>query len=98
MSRYSSTPQGKRFDGKRVVLTTIYPPIRRRSDDIFIIASDADRLDTLAFKFYKDPNLWWIIGQANKIGKGSLDVPPGIQLRIPRNIQEIIANLNSANG
>jgi len=98
MSRYDSTSQGKRFDGKRVILTTIYPQIRHRDDDIFIISSDSDRLDTLAFKFYKDPNLWWVIGQANHIGLGGFDVPPGMQLRIPRNVSEILSNLASANG
>ena len=97
-SRYDSTSVSKRKDGKRFMLTTIYPAISKRYDDIFIYAKETDRLDTLALQFYSDPNLWWIIGQINKLGKGSLEIPPGMQLRIPRDITQILLNFKLANG
>ena len=27
--------------------------------------------------------MWWILAEANELGKGTFAVPPGIQLRIP---------------
>ena len=37
----------------------------------------------LAFEYYQDENLWWVLAEANKLGKGSFDVPPGMRVRIP---------------
>jgi len=51
--------------------------------DYYIFSREGDRLDTLAQQFYQDPTLWWIIANANNLGKGSFDVPPGLQIRIP---------------
>jgi hypothetical protein len=54
-------------------------------------------LDNLAFKYYKNPSLWWIIAQANNIGKGKLSVPAGLQLRIPINVTTILNNYTVLN-
>ena len=56
-----------------------------------------DRLDTLAFKYYQDSSLWWIIARANNIGKGDLTVPIGKQIRIPQNQYEIIDQYKELN-
>lgn len=96
MNRYSSTPDMKRFDGKRVRLTTTYPPIPISDTDIYIIATDADYLDSLAQKYYQDSTLWWIIARANNIA-GTLKVPSGSQLRIPINTQSILSKFFVAN-
>jgi|TARA_R100000081_G_C4751957_1_gene134883 hypothetical protein len=61
----------------------IYPEIPRHEDDIYVISQFGDRYDLLAKEFYKDPELWWIISSANNYQKGSLNVTPGVQLRIP---------------
>ena len=61
--------------------TTYYSKIPERNDDIHVITQQGDRLDNLAFQFYKNPNLWWYIAQANNIS--SMNVEPGTQLRIP---------------
>jgi len=66
-------------------------------DDIYIIGQIGDRLDNLAFKYYGDSSLWWIIARANNIGKGSLVVPLGLQLRIPQNQFDIIDEYNDIN-
>ena len=95
--RYNSTSFFQRFDGKRVFLTTIFPPIPISPDDIFVLSVEKDRYDLLANKFYGDPNLWWVIAQANKEVNGNLAVPIGRQIRIPQNISEILSNVNFVN-
>lgn len=88
---------GNRFDGKRFYLTTLYPRIYPKLDDIVIVANETDRCDTIAQKFYKDSELWWIIAKANQLGKGSLDIPPGTYIRIPQDTSYIISLFNSIN-
>lgn len=61
----------------------IYPDIPLSENDIYVITQYGDRYDTLALEFYQDPELWWIISSANTYQKGSLNVTPGVQLRIP---------------
>jgi hypothetical protein len=98
MNRYtqSNSRVYKRYDGKRAMVTTRYPKIPVGANDVYIFASETDYLDALAQKFYRDTSLWWIIAQANGI-KNTLKAPVGKQLRIPQNINSIIADFNSAN-
>ena len=74
----SKTPRGTEY--KRNV---IYPEIPLSPDDIYVITDYGDRYDTLALEFYRDSELWWIISSANNYQKGSLNITPGVQLRIP---------------
>ena len=55
----------------------------------------ADRLDLLANQFYGDPKLWWVIANANNIGKGTLFIEEGAVLRIPANPKNVVANNNN---
>lgn len=98
MNRYVSTQNNtfSRYNGKRVLRTTRYPKIPYNVSDVYIIASEADYLDSLAEKFYGDPSLWWIIAQANGI-KAMLKAPTGKQIRIPVNIDYIISNFKRQN-
>jgi len=68
-----------------------YPNIPISSNDIYIISKSTDRLDLLAFDYYKDVNAWWIISKANpdKIRRDSLFLDPGFQIRIPTNTRSI---------
>jgi hypothetical protein len=75
----------------------IYPRIPLTADDFYIITSIGDRYDTLAKQFYNDSSLWWIIASANNFEKASLTVTPGVQLRIPIDIQNAIEIFNSGN-
>ena len=68
---------------KLVYKTTMYPKIDRHETDIYIHTREGDRLDNIAYEYYKDASQWWVLAQANHLGKGSLHVPPGIRLRIP---------------
>ena len=67
----------------RVYSSTQLPTIERSPEDRFIFSRTGDRLDNLAFQFYGDPRHWIIIAIANNLGKGTFDVPPNLQLRIP---------------
>lgn len=98
MNRYTANQNNvfQRYDGKRVLRTTKYPKIPVRNNDIYIIANETDYLDSLAYKFYKDSTLWWIIAQANSI-KATLKAPTGKQLRIPQNIDTIISDFRREN-
>lgn len=96
MNRYSTTPVFNRFDGKRVLRTTVYPKIPISNNDIFITASVTDYLDTLAQKYYGDSTYWWIIAQANNL-KATLKAPVGKQIRIPTNAQQILIRFNREN-
>jgi len=61
-------------------------PLNLREDpsDMFHIVTDADskRIDLIAWKYYKDVNLWWVIAEFNNIGN-PLEIPAGTTLRIP---------------
>ena len=50
----------------------------------------------MAYRFYKDTSLWWIIAKANGIrGKTALEI--GKIIRIPSDIINIIEEFNSVN-
>jgi|MDTC01.3.fsa_nt_gb hypothetical protein len=62
-----------------------YPSIPEDINDIYIISKSTDRLDLLAFDYYRDSQLWWIISKANpdKVKRDSFFINPGLQIRIP---------------
>lgn len=97
INRYAQTGTTKDPSGKRVLKSTIYPSIPRKEDDLYIETNPGDRLDLLAKTFYGDVGYYWIIAQANGLGKGSLHVPPGLQLRIPQTISELLVDFTNLN-
>ena len=97
MSRYEDTEQTKNKFGKRVYKTTMYPHIKKRDSDLYITSKYGDRLDVLSNKYYNSADLCWIIAQANHIGKGTLVIEPGIQLRIPTDISDVMSELETEN-
>lgn len=97
MKRYANTPVRSRYDGKRVYLTTSYPTVSPSESDIIIISNESDYLDSLAYKYYGDVTLWWIIALVNNLGKGRLSIEPGTSLRIPINVSNIINQFNKLN-
>jgi hypothetical protein len=98
MNRYENIEILKTDSGKRYIKTIQYPIIEKKPDDIYIVGMQGDRLDNLAYSYYKDSRLWWIIARANNLGQGSLNVPIGRQIRIPNNYIEIIDKFNELNG
>ena len=68
-----------------------YPNIPLSEYDVYVITTVGDRLDNLAFSYYRDATLWWIIAAANNNAtKGALYPEPGTQLRIPTDINSVL--------
>jgi hypothetical protein len=98
MTRYQTNRNIKlSFDGNRFFGTRTYPIIAPRDDDTLYITNDTDYLDSLAYKFYKDSSLWWVIALVNNIGTGRLSIEPGTQLRIPINVENVVNAFNGLN-
>ena len=97
MSRYSSTPQRLNKKGQRVLVPTLYPTIPLSDSDQFIYPKDGDRLDGIAFRYYSDATLWWVIAQANGLGKGRTILNPNFQIRIPGNVEKILSDYDKLN-
>ena len=97
MNRYEKIETLKTESGKRYKKTIQYPLMERNVNDIYIIGRQGDRLDNLAYKYYSDSKLWWIIARANNIGNGNLSVPIGEQIRIPSNHINIVSEYNKLN-
>jgi nucleoid-associated protein YgaU len=58
---------------------------------VYVITTVGDRLDNLAYSYYNDATLWWIIAAANNNAtKGALFPAPGTQLRIPTNVSSVL--------
>jgi len=54
-----------------------------------IMSENGKRLDHYAYEAYGDSSLWWVIAAASNIGWW-LQVPAGIRLYIPKNINDIV--------
>jgi len=96
MKRYATTRHKFDKSGIRVYSTTYYPEIPIENEDKFIFTKVGDRLDSLAYKFYTDITLWWVIAKANGI-KGKAAVSVDEILRIPGNITRILENFRKIN-
>ena len=82
MGRYQNIKvKMKQKDKTQHLRTTIYSSIPETDEDIYVITQMGDRLDLLAYQFYKDRNLWWYIAKANNLK--DLRIPAGTSLRIP---------------
>ena len=97
MKRYSNTGIKRDKSGVRVYNTTFYPSIPIDDSDRFIYTKFGDRVDALANEYYGDVTLWWIISKANGI-KGQAGLKPGLLLRIPGQVEEILSNFRDLNG
>ena len=76
-----------------------FPEIPVAPNDIYIISKSTDRVDLLAFDYYNDEKLWWIISKANpgKIKRDSFFIDPGLQIRIPSNVEIIYDEFEKLN-
>ena len=96
-NRYQPISTTKNPNGTTYYVNNIYPDIAVNSNDIYVITTLGDRLDLLAYEYYKDTTLWWVIASANALPGDSLVPPIGIQLRIPSAIQTIQTNYTEVN-
>jgi len=83
--------------GSSYYVNAVYPDIPVQDSDYYVITTLEDRLDLLAYSFYNDSSLWWIIASANALPGDSIHPPVGTQLRIPLNVQTIVSNYKRIN-
>jgi len=82
----------------RYLSSTRYPNIPLSINDRYIYTMRGDRLDNLAYKFYGNSSLWWILSIANpELPNDSLYPTIGFQLRIPSNYKQIVSNFDLLN-
>lgn len=63
--------------------STFYPNLDTTTDTI-VLSQPGDRLDLLSKEFYGDETFWHVIAISNNLGRGTLNVPAGMIVRIPR--------------
>ena len=80
MSRYKSTDKNKK-NKKNYYQTTIYKKVNEKNSDGYFIATEGDRCDNLANRFYGDSSLWWFIARTNNLTTNN--IPAGTSIRIP---------------
>jgi hypothetical protein len=102
-----------RYDNNNILLTTPtvqdpkviryrsstkYPDVPLSETDVYLYTMRGDRLDNLAYQFYGDPTLWWILSTANPdLPNDSLYPTLGYQLRIPTDINQILNDFEQLN-
>jgi len=96
--RYTHTKLFKTDSGKRYYSSTFYSEIEKTDRDTYIISDRETRLDLLAYDYYDDAELYWVIAICNNI-QGSIFVTPGMQICIPNRsrLGEIISKLETLN-
>lgn len=97
-SRYQNIPITRlNITGSAYYQTSVYPTVQPTDNDYYIVTTINDRLDLIAFDFYQDSSLWWVIASANALPGDSIYPPIGVQLRIPSDIKTILSQYNIAN-
>lgn len=98
MTRYDNKTILKTPDDKPYYKGKIYPTIPLSEDDVYVITTIGDRLDYMAYTYYRDSELYWIISVANNnVTKGSLFPIPGTQMRIPTDLNSVLNLFNQSN-
>jgi hypothetical protein len=92
MNRYKDTAILKtEYTNRPYYKGKFYPNIPLSESDVYVITTVGDRLDSLAYSYYNDATLWWVIAMANNNAtKGALYPIPGTQLRIPTNVSSVL--------
>ena len=98
MNRYDNTTIDQTQQGQPYFKQRFYPNIPLSENDVYVITTVGDRLDSLANSYYNDSTLWWVIAAANNNAtKGALYPTPGTQLRIPTNLNAVLSLFNQFN-
>jgi hypothetical protein len=98
MTRYENASILTTSDYRPYYKGKVYPNIPLSESDVYVITTVGDRLDSLAYSYYQDATLWWIIAIANNNAtRGALYPIPGTQLRIPTNVSSVLQQFNQFN-
>jgi len=95
--RYENIGTYKGIDGKVIYLPTQYPKLAPTNEDYYIITKDQDRLDLIAYDFYGDSTLWWVVAMANDLPGDTMFPPLGFQLRVPANLDSALNAFDNSN-
>lgn len=57
------------------------PPVEQVP--FYYTTRQAERLDNISARFYRNPQNWWVIAKANNLATGIISVPGGTKLFIP---------------
>ena len=89
----------RKSEEKRYYKNLKYPDIPFTSNDIYVLTTVGDRLDSIAYQFYNDIRLWWIITTANPqtIRRDSYNLKPNLEIRIPGNVSLIVKEFEKIN-
>jgi nucleoid-associated protein YgaU len=82
-------------DGVEFFEAPIVQDFPEQDDDIFITVEENTRMDLLAYKYYGDPSLYWVIMQANELMIAPFGIFKGKKIRIPNRNRVIGAVLRS---
>ena len=89
--RYDKAEIKYTTSGKQYYKRKTYPQIPFSDTDVYVITTVGDRLDSIAYSYYNDAELWWVISIANNNStNGSIFPQPGTQLRIPTDINYVL--------
>ncbi len=94
ISRYAFTGR-REIDGQSFISTSRLNIKIKNAVDVGSIKvtthvyEEGERLDSLAALFYGSSDYWWVIAAASGIG-WPLQVPPGTQLIIPLQLDEVM--------
>ena len=88
--KYNST-------GSQYYTNNMYPDVPYSETYNYVITTEGERIDFMAFDFYGDAELWWVIASANSLPGDSLVPIPGSQLRIPIDIRAILNGYGEIN-
>lgn len=97
IKRYEQSDTRETDSGKSFYETQLLPDVERRPSDVIITVETQDRLDRIAFRYYDDAKLWWVLAAANNLGRGDWIVPAGTRIRIPQNLSNISAETEQIN-
>ena len=85
MARYQNTKKQNK-NRKSYYSTTVYKKVIEKNTDSYFIATEGDRCDNLAYRFYGDSTLWWFIARVNNLTTNN--IPAGTSLRIPATLED----------
>lgn len=84
MTRYTTPLTISKTDsGVRYFDTVIPTPVELRGNEILYETKIGDRWDLLAYQYYRNASLWYIIAKANNGLNGSIFIKPGTTVIIP---------------
>ena len=95
--RYNESKVFRDENGTRYLNRIQYPVIPISDSDITLVGIKGQRMDNLAFKYYGNQELWWIIARANNQNNGSMYTEISKEYRIPQEITLILQKFKELN-